>query len=415
MKKIKPREIVIFVVLIAVIAVGSLILYKVSKDKANTYTRSETNIDGTVGSKVDEMINNNAYIEVQVGPQQYVYYVYNKKGEVLVESSGGTQFTKSNHDMLVIGEEEVQSVVGTDPLYEIKYANSLFGSKIETDENNVVNHIITVEGEDSIKELYDNFGEGYGDRVVEVLNAVTEETTIATEETTQSETNEIQSEEESQSQEETADGIVQNTSEPINIQFVVITNDGTSEVFSAYKKVTMASGEEFYDWAFSGYYELGDWELPKEWYGDIDNRPIADMHSDAEKLLKSMDINMLSLMDNLKDIVDGLQTAELKMPDYFKKSSDEQDKLISSAISDLDKCLYVIDTDTSQIKEKLAELKEDEDFNNVSLMLATLYVSDKNGWVAVKDVENTTDSSAVTSDTDSTISTDNDTEDTDTE
>lgn len=365
--------------------VAIIIIVLVVNNKSN---ENEVSKDDVVSSRVEEMINNNAYLETQIGPEQFMYFVYNKKGEVLIESSGGTQFKKYNHDVVVIGQDEVAQVKGTDPLNEIKFANSLMGSEEKIEEDKSVNYVITVDSDTNIKKLYDNFGEGYGDEIVNLLKTASQEEQQTEEPTEQQQSEQDNTESSVVDEEELKkNGIETDLEQPLKIEFVITTNDGVQDVFSAYKKIYMENGDEYYDWAFTGYYMLGDWELPSEWYGDIENRPIEDMHSDAEKLLKSMDINMLSLMDNLKDIVEGLQTADLKMADYFEKSSEEQSTLIDNAIVDLDKCYFVVDeSQLDNIKEQISNLSNDTDFNNVSLMLTTMYVCDKNGWLMSKQV-----------------------------
>lgn len=334
-----------------------------------------------VDEAISEAINNNAFVEAQIGPADYVYFLYNTKGEVVIESTGGVEYKKDNHEAIIVDDNGVSVINGADPLYEFKYANRLFGSTAEVDESNgMITYITTVQGEENIRKLYDNFGEGYSDSIIQTLSAgvssesVTEDATVA---------------QETSADDGTADtGEAQQRSLPddVKLEFRIILDDlEGNDVFMASKIVGLGDSAEYYDWFIYGYYAMDDWELPSSWYGDIENQPITEVQAEAQDVLKKMDINMLKLMNGLNDVVDGLQTIEIPMTEYFGMSEEEKQNTIEIAITDLEKCMYGVNASTSDIMAEIENLEEDEDFDDVGVMLSVLYVCDQNNWLYAVD------------------------------
>lgn len=272
--------------LLFVLAVGILVLLALW---SYNRTLNESDIEDygkIITDYIDEVESKNAYIQFDTGSDSYMYLLYNKNGEAVIElSNGGIGVYKSDNKLITLTEDEVVEISDLNPLAFIKamanvaITNDGCSITLSQEEDDEI-YTISVDGKENIQKIYDTLGDSeYTTRSMEML-----ETGFAD-----------------------VDGITM-------IAEVVKNDTGAfgATLSTIYKSADteIKEDERYYSWKFDGYLETMDWSLSEAWYTeDISNTEAWNtLMSDT---ISEVADNMSTYISSLQDEVDnGGNTSE---------------------------------------------------------------------------------------------------------
>lgn len=204
---------------------------------------------------VQHMYDENAYIQLMVGQEQYVYLLYNKDGEALAESNvGGVAFYRNSNEIVSINDIETIIDYDMNPLQFIKQVgdtvlsigdagtitaeskssdvelnNDEEGNTTIKDKVTYTLYTLTIDGKDNIRKIYSAVDEEYAEESMKLMYTGFED--------------------------------VEDT------QLVLKVSVGDNGEFGASCEVSF-NNDVYTSWLFDGYISTFDWELGDAWYAE---------------------------------------------------------------------------------------------------------------------------------------------------
>lgn len=272
MQNNKVTQIVTFV--LALILVFGLAMWSYIGVLNNGSSNTSEDYGTTISSYIDELEAKNAYIQFDTGSDSYMYMLYNKKGEAVIElSSGGIGVYRSDNKLITLTEDTVVEISDLNPLAFLKamvnVANSTDDCSItleNVDSDDV--YTITINGKDNIKKIYDTLNDSdYTSRSIEMLETGFEDNA----------------------------GISM-------VAEIARNNDGDfgATLSTIYKSPDTAikDDERYYSWKFDGYLGAFDWELKEDWYTE-DTSNTEAWHTLVSDTIAEVANNMQMYIDGL--------------------------------------------------------------------------------------------------------------------
>lgn len=272
--------------LLFVLAVGILVLLALW---SYNRTLNESDIEDygkIITDYIDEVESKNAYIQFDTGSDSYMYLLYNKNGEAVIElSNGGIGVYKSDNKLITLTEDEVVEISDLNPLAFIKamanvaITNDGCSITLSQEEDDEI-YTISVDGKENIQRIYGTLGDyEYTTRSMEMLETGFDDaagiTMIAE--------------------------VVKNDTGAFGATLSTIYKSADTEI---------KEDERYYSWKFDGYLETMDWSLSEAWYTeDISNTEAWNtLMSDT---ISEVADNMSTYISSLQDEVDnGGNTSE---------------------------------------------------------------------------------------------------------
>ena len=268
----------------------------VISDKAEIETAQEIMLN-----YINGITNGSTYSQVMTGEDQYVYYMYNSKGEVFTQDMNAT-YTEvflndgrvfkydTDEQVLSVGSDiDIASIfrntveaIGNDnvTLYEMDL------SEVEAPEGH--EYRIDFVGEDAVKLLYKSVGDEFATDMVEsITSSITDW-------------------------------------EP-HIIIVMFIGDNVEDSYSYCLYVI--DNSEYTNWLFQGYDTVGDWALEEDWYTyDAESDGNGEKYSTLmNTLVDNVNTVMLSYADNKGWLVNEELTSET-----VEESTEENTETVES-------------------------------------------------------------------------------------
>lgn len=272
--------------LLFVLAVGILVLLALWSYNRTLNGSDIEDYGKIITDYIDEVESKNAYIQFDTGSDSYMYLLYNKNGEAVIElSNGGIGVYKSDNKLITLTEDEVVEISDLNPLAFIKamanvaITNDGCSITLSQEEDDEI-YTISVDGIENIQRIYDTLGDSeYTTRSMEMLETGFDDaagiTMIAE--------------------------VVKNDTGAFGATLSTIYKSADTEI---------KEDERYYSWKFDGYLETMDWSLSEAWYTeDISNTEAWNtLMSDT---ISEVADNMSTYISSLQDEVDnGGNTSE---------------------------------------------------------------------------------------------------------
>ena len=272
--------------LLFVLAVGILVLLALWSYNRTLNGSDIDDYGKIITDYIDEVESKNAYIQFDTGSDSYMYLLYNKNGEAVIElSNGGIGVYKSDNKLITLTEDEVVEISDLNPLAFIKamanvaITNDGCSITLSQEEDDEI-YTISVDGKENIQKIYDTLEDSeYTTRSMEMLETGFDDaagiTMIAE--------------------------VVKNDTGAFGATLSTIYKSADTEI---------KEDERYYSWKFDGYLETMDWSLSEAWYTeDISNTEAWNtLMSDT---ISEVADNMSTYISSLQDEVDnGGNTSE---------------------------------------------------------------------------------------------------------
>ena len=316
---------------------------------------------------VQSLRDKNAYIQLMVGEEQYIYLLYNKTGEAIAESSGGgVAFYRNDNKLVTLSEDAVTMDYDLNPLSFIDAVvdvcdesdedDNTIGTETTTneetgDENKL--YTLTVNGKDNIKKVYDTVGnEEYSEASIESLYSGFED--------------------------------IEETFLTLKVS---MGNDGQ---FGALCSVNFGGTEddEYTSWTFDGYLETFDWELGSDWYSD-DVSDVEAWTELASNKVSEIAAEMSDFMVENDLITDETVTGSVTAEDYSSKTEEEKLDIVEQAIVDLSGYGYSLSCESSDLLKALNDYYNNDEETHVNVFQAVVNLATSNGWLVEEVSEDT--------------------------
>lgn len=227
--------------------------------------------ESIIRESVEKLYNSNAYTQVNVGEDQYIYMLYNKNKEVIAESHDSALAVYRKDDVIVGFADKVYMMNDITPLKTIEYALDLVENgkaeiksepkEVEESFDGKLFHIY-VRGRDNIKSLYEHVSEEYALEMVDLLY----------------------------------DGVIEEEDKDNDNSYLdIVYSIANNGAVGAECAIVHSEDEKYTTWWFDGYLALMGWELPSSWY----ENSLTDEEESQDKwikmvgsLLDEMDIKM---------------------------------------------------------------------------------------------------------------------------
>lgn len=218
------------------------------------------NVVNDIQSVIDFMSQQNAYLRVQIGETDYDYYIYNKQGECLAQTSDGSTcvvFRKDDYQSVAFGGDTGNIMIGNDADIisiinnVLKLAKSdvdgvttfhMIKSDESTSPETTQEYRVEIVGEENFKEIYNSIDTELGQNIVNTLK-------------------------------EQVAQISENEFIPHVIYTFMI--DTESKALTIVCDI-IVEGTEHSNWVLDGYLELDDWSLSEDWYIDDFSKLTSD-------------------------------------------------------------------------------------------------------------------------------------------
>lgn len=235
-----------------------------------------------IKSVIDFMAQQNAYLRIQVGETDYDYYIYNKQGECLAQTSDGSTcvvFRKDDYQSVAFGGETGNVLLGNDADIitimnnVLKLAESdidgvttfhMIKSEESDSPETTQEYRVEIVGDQNFKEIYNSIDTELGQNIVDTLK-------------------------------EQVAQISENEFIPHVIYTFLI--DTESNAISVVCNI-IVDGIEHSNWILDGYIELEDWSLSEDWYTDDFSTLTSD---EAFNKLESVLNTIQSLIDKFME------------------------------------------------------------------------------------------------------------------
>ena len=226
------------------------------------------------------------YSQVMVGEEQYIYYMYNSKGEVFTQDANGsyTEVFLNGNDVIKFDAVENVLSVGTD----IDVASILRNSIEAIGKENVKLYEmdltgldvpagrefrIDLVGEDAVKLIYSSIGDDFATEMVDSIKST-----------------------------------IKDWEPHIIMVYFIGENSADSYCCCLY----VIDNAEYTNWFFQGYDTVNDWALSEDWYlydadSDTDGEQYADLISD---LVSDIDEVMLSYANSKGWVEESTEQSE---------------------------------------------------------------------------------------------------------
>lgn len=368
----QSKNIYIIIAMILIIAVLAAVFMLKFKSKDGDY----------ISSRIDWLESKNPYIQLVVGPEQYVYLLYNKNGEAIAESSyGGQAFYRDDNKLVTVTSTDVLIDTDLNPLSFIKATASIVDNgygTIETDlsvneETGDKNMLYTmkVEGTDNIKKIYDTVGdEEYSNTSMEMLLTGFEDV------------------------------------EPITLTLKV--SEGQNEEFGAVCSVNFGGGEEneYTSWMFDGYISTFDWGLESGWYSN-DTTDVERWNSLSSALVDEIGAKMSEFMISNNLAVSESETGNITAEQFISYTDEERLNTVSLLRTDLLTLGYSLSCTDNDLLNEIQKYIEDTSAKEANILQIGISIATNKGWL----VEDYTDGEQVeTNESSEQITSDNTTE-----
>lgn len=223
----------------------------------------------------DDIRNNASYVQLRIGNNQYMFYMYNSKGEMVMQNdtSGVTEVVLDSGKALKYQAATSALVEG----YDIDIAtliDNAFGAcgssnvrlyKMKDNEelqlgDDIIEYRVILEGDEAVKRLYSNLSNEFAQDMLDGLKqAVYENTELGAIDNDESvDVSEVE----------------QNlTDEQLEIakawdpKVILVLRLNTKNIEETYGYLMyVKDGEEYTNWVLQGHAHTEDWTLPEDWY-----------------------------------------------------------------------------------------------------------------------------------------------------
>lgn len=281
LKNNRVKALLIFIMATGILALLALWSYNnvLNKDSSKDYGSS-------IISYINEVESKNAYIQFDTGSDSYMYLLYNKDGEAVIElSDGGIGVYKSDNKLITLTEDKVIEISDLNPLAFIKAmvnvatTNDGCSVTLSQEEDDEI-YTISVDGKENIQKIYDTLGDSeYTTRSMEMLETGFEDAAGVS----------------------MIAEVVKNDSGAFGATLSTIYKSADTEI---------KEDERYYSWKFDGYLETMDWGLSEAWYTE-DMSNTEAWHTLMSDTISEVADNMSTYISSLQDEVDnGGSTSE---------------------------------------------------------------------------------------------------------
>lgn len=311
--------------------------------------------------KINTLEQKNAYIQLMVGQDQYIYLLYNKDGEALAESSnGGIAFYRKDNKIVTLTDTEVIINSDLNPLAFIKATakvaevNGTVEKEVKTnEESNTKNtlYTMTVDGKENIKKVYDTVGdEGYSTESIEMLYSGFEDIETS--------------------------------------KMTLRVSTGEKGELGAVCSVTFGEGEEneYTSWTFDGYIETFDWAYDEKWYSN-DTDDVEAWIDLASETVSEISNKMAEFMRENNLMVEESETGQITPEQFAGMSDEEKSTTIEKSMEDVTNYGFDISCTKEDLLKAIKDYYANEENNKVNLLQAVINVGTENGWITETFVE----------------------------
>lgn len=287
---------------------GTEAVESTEKKGITTYTEPHEELTGekaeTARDKITDALNeiseNNSYIQVQVGDSKYDTYIYNKNGEAFGQASSGdySSIYRKDGTSVKYSKDSEKFSIGQDVSF-VDILNNVVDATKDNDKNikfyrmtteltdgknKVYDYRIDMQGADAIKKAYGSLADDIGDSIIDAMK----------------------------------ESIGKNWEPHLIYCFSVSGEPGTKDSTFVACCYIIYNESEYMNWIANGYIQLDDWTLDEKWYdddalnklsGDEAYDYVDGLITDLENLIqKFADDNGIDL--NITDNTDDTENSE---------------------------------------------------------------------------------------------------------
>lgn len=322
----------------------------------------------TIIEKIEALEDKNAYIQLMIGPEQYIYLLYNKEGEALAESSnGGIAFYRKDNNIVTLTDTQVIIDHDLSPLAFIKAtatvakdgtSGTITKETTENEETKAKNtlYTMTIDGKENIKKVYDTLGdETYSANSISMLYSGFEDVEKS--------------------------------------KMVVRVSTGEKGELGAVCNVTFGEGEEneYTSWTFDGYIETFDWAYDEKWYSN-DTSDVEAWIDLASTTVSDISEKMAQFMRDNDIVTDTSETGQITAEEFLGMTEEEKLSTIDKSIVDLKNTGYEASCSNEDLLKAVKDYYSKEENKQINLLQAVINIGSTNGWVTEIFVDGTQES-----------------------
>lgn len=312
----------------------------------------------TVIEKIEALEKKNAYIQLMIGPEQYIYLLYNKEGEAIAESSnGGIAFYRKDDKIVTLTDTEIIIDNDLSPLEFIKAAtnvakdpeNGTIEKEITVNEETKAKNTLytmTINGKENIKKVYDTLGnETYSANSIDMLYSGFEDVESS--------------------------------------KMVVRVSTGENGELGAVCNVTFGEEEEneYTSWTFDGYIETFEWAFDEKWYSN-DTSDVEGWIDLASNTINEISEKMAKFMQDNDIITDTSETGKITAEEFIGMTDTEKSQTIDQAINDIKNIGFSVSCSNEDLLKELNDYyAESEENKQINVFQAVTNIGTINGWI----------------------------------
>lgn len=279
-----------YVILLGILCMGVFGTYK--GIKFYEYLKWRNFVIREITGIIEEAKRENYFMQVMIGNDEFVAFLYNKNGEAFAQSNQGMVAVYRKDDKQVAIGNTLRIDYGVSPLRLVELAvNQLKNfqavaevpDKSKDNRPDLESYSIRIKGKDNIHKLYAQVDKAYADRMVKQLFEVVDE------------------------EGEQLD--------PENTELVFTIVKGKNSELGGGCFIE-SNGKEYTSWYFDGYLKMFDWQLTEDWY--------SNDTSDTKKWQELVDKLVLEIDQKAKKYADenGIDLDAIGKEDNSGESGD---------------------------------------------------------------------------------------------
>lgn len=345
------------VLAVALIACVAILISGGNSDKASV---------SKIKKAVQHMYDENAYIQLMVGQEQYVYLLYNKDGEALAESNvGGVAFYRNSNEIVSINDTETIIDYDMNPLQFIKQVgdtvlsigdagtitaeskssdvelnNDEEGNTTIKDKVTYTLYTLTIDGKDNIRKIYSAVDEEYAEESMKLMYTGFED--------------------------------VEDT------QLVLKVSVGDNGEFGASCEVSF-NNDVYTSWLFDGYISTFDWELGDAWYAEGNDQDTwIEL---ASTKLDELSTKMIEFMQAHNIQSDVATTSTITYNDWAAMNDADRQITMEAVLDDIRASGGEVNCTAEDLMVALDAYYSVPDNQGFGVLQSTINVGMENNWI----------------------------------
>lgn len=322
---------------------------------------------------IDDTIKKNPYIQMMVGPEQYVYLAYNEDGECIAQSdSGGIGFYLKDNQMVTVSDTEVVKDYDISTLHFIKYAVDVADTigengeiekddiEVDSDGNRVEDidntdkadeydlYTIKIRGKENIRKIYENVNTEFADGYMEMMFSGFEDT--------------------------------DNNNVELGIRVSTTSDGGLGAVCE-----TSYDGELYTNWIFGEYKPAIDWEFGKDWY-TTDVSEYDKWVDMVTSKVTEVSNGILGYFQENGMIEDNTRTGKIDYNTFSTMDIGDRLVVIKDVLSDLSDLNATVNISADEYLKKIDEYYSTVSNRGVNVLQASINVGVADGIISVDNI-----------------------------